>query len=132
MQTIRVLLAENGSDLTHVATPEKPMPAVERLDKMKARQIIKARSAMITDIANQAKSVALSQLDEISRAAQQGFAEHLDKEIGRLKRLQAINPNVRDDEIQALMTMKQEGLSALEMLSLVPDSIRVLVCVKPE
>ncbi len=60
------------------------------------------------------------------------FGEYMDKEIGRLTRLQAINPNVRDDEIIALTKRKEQGLSALANLSLVPDSIRVLVVVSPE
>ena len=44
----------------------------------------------------------------------------------------AFNPNVRDDEIVALAKRKEQGLAALANLSLVPDSIRVLVVVSPD
>ncbi|WP_066801224.1 RNA polymerase-associated protein RapA [Moraxella oblonga] len=130
-QIIRVLLAENGSDLTNIATTDKLLPLIERLEKAKARQVIKARQTIISELAQQAKTLAGGQLADIGQSASMQFGDYLDKEISRLTRLQAINPNVRDDEIQALHDMKQEGISAFAHLSLVPDSIRVLVAVKP-
>ena len=131
-QIIRVLLAENGNDLTKVATPDKLLPIIDRLDKAKARQVVKARHEVIGNITALAKTKATDELSAISTSAQSQFADHLDKEIGRLQRLQAINPNVRDDEIAQLIEMKEQGLTALANLSLVPDSIRVLICVKPD
>lgn len=130
-QVIRVLIAENGSDLTNVATTEKLLPLIERLDKTKARQVIKARQTLISELSKRAKSLAGGQLADIGQLASSQFGEYMDKEIGRLQRLQAINPNVRDDEIKALYDMKTQGLSAFSHLSLVPDSVRVLVAVKP-
>ena len=127
-----MLLAENGNDLTKVATSDKLLPIIARLDKTKARQAIKARHEIISNITTLAKSKATDELSAISASAQSQFADHLDKEIGRLQRLQAINPNVRDDEIQTLIKMKEQGLSALAQLSLVPDSVRILICVKPD
>lgn len=40
-------------------------------------------------------------------------------------------PNVRDAEINQLKRLQEQGLHALGHLSLIPDSIRVLVAVKP-
>ncbi len=131
-QTLRVLLAENGNDLTKIATPDKLIPIIDRLDKAKARQVIKARQENISQMTSLAKNKANMELPAISDVAQNQFAEHLDKEIGRLQRLQLINLNVRDDEIVALIKMKEQGMSALANLSLVPDSIRVLICIKPK
>lgn len=131
-QILRVFLSERGDDLTKVATTDKIMPLIDRLDKPRARQIIKARAAVIDARAQDAKARATAQLDEISAQAMSAFGEYMDKEIGRLTRLQAINPNVRDDEIVALVKRKEQGLAALANLSLVPDSIRVLVVVSPD
>lgn len=130
-QVLRVFLTERGDDLTKVATSDKIMPIIERLDKARARQVVKARAALIEAQANKAKDVAQAQLSDISAQAMTQFSDYLNKEISRLKRLQAINPNVRDDEILALQKMLDQGILALGNLSLVPDSIRVLVCVKP-
>lgn len=130
-QVVRVVLAEGGQDLSKVATPHKLLPMIEYLDKATARQIVKARTHVISDLAERAKATATAQLSTISEQACQQFGDYLDKEISRLTRLQAVNPNVRDDEITTLQKMKEQGLLALTTLSLVPDSIRVLVCIKP-
>lgn len=130
-QVVRVLLSERGDDLTAIASAEKLTPLVERLDKARARQVTKVRADVIGKQVNHAKQVATAQLDDISKQAMTQFGEYLNKEIGRLQRLQAVNPNVRDDEIIALQNMLSQGLEALQNLSLVPDSVRVLVAVKP-
>lgn len=131
-QSLRVFLSERGDDLSKVASSEKILPLIDRLDKARARQVTKARAQVIDARAYDAKQLATAQLDEISDQAKVQFAEHLDREIGRLQRLQAINPNVRDDEILSLVKLKEQGLAALSHLSLVPDSIRVLVVVQPD
>lgn len=130
-QLIRIVLAEGGKNLSQFATPDKLLPLIERLDKAKARQVVKARSQVIETLSSQAKTLASQQLTTIGQQASEQFGAYFNKEIGRMQRLQNINPNVRDDEILALQKMQQQGLSALANLSLVPDSIRVLVCVKP-
>ena len=126
-----MLLTEGGKDLSNVATADKLNQLIERLDKTKARQVVKAKTDVINALFEQAKTTANHELAEIGQIASQNFGEYLDKEIGRLTRLQAVNPNVRDDEIAALQKMKDTGLSALTQLSLVSDCIRILVCVKP-
>lgn len=131
-QSLRIFLSERGDDLSQIASSEKILPLIERLEKAKARQVAKVRAGVIEQRALDAKNLAEAHLKQISEQAMVQFGEHLDKEIGRLQRLQQINPNVRDDEISALKQLKQQGLNALNSLCLVPDSIRVLVAVQPE
>ncbi len=131
-QSLRVFLSERGDDISKAATPDKLLPMIDRLDKGRARQVAKVRSQIISDRAAEAKDIATAQLSDISAQAIISYTEYMDKEIGRLKRLQAVNPNVRDDEIEALENTKSQGLAALNNLSLVPDSIRVLVTVQPD
>lgn len=131
-QSLRVFLTERGDDLSKVASSEKILPLIERLDKARARQVTKARTSVIDSQTQKAKELAQAQLADISTQACTLFAEHFDKEISRLTRLQTVNPNVRDDEIQSLVKLKEQGVQALTQLSLVPDSIRVLVTVQPD
>lgn len=131
-QSLRVFLSERGDDLSQVATSEKILPLIDRLDKGRARQVAKARAGVIDARTQDAKRIAGMQLDQISTQAKTAFGDYMNKEIGRLVRLQAVNPNVRDDEILALEQRKSQGLQALDSLSLVPDSIRVLVTVAPD
>lgn len=130
-QVLRVLLTETGDDLSAVASADKLIPLIERLDKQKARQVVKARANAIATRYEQAQGIAKEELANIASLAKESFAAFFDKEIARLRRLQAINPSIRDDEIQGLEVQKNQGLYALEHLALVCDSLRVLVTVKP-
>ena len=51
----------------------------------------------------------------------------MDEEIARLSALQAINPSVRDEEIDTLRAYKDQGLSMLSKAGLRLEAIRVLV-----
>ncbi|MBO1530710.1 RNA polymerase-associated protein RapA [Psychrobacter sp. F1192] len=130
-QMIRVFISEQGSDLSARISSEMIMPHIERLDKNRARQVVKARSGVIEQRYYEAEEIARAQLDEIGQQANERFSQQWSREIRRLKHLQTINPNVRPEEVERLEQLKAQGEQALCNLSLVPDSIRVLVSVKP-
>lgn len=130
-QLIRVFISEQGSDLSARISSEMIMPHIERLDKNRARQVIKVRGDVIEQRYYEAEEIARQQLAEIGEQANDRFSQQWSREIKRLKHLQTINPNVRSEEIERLEQLKAQGEQALANLSLVPDSIRVLVSVKP-
>lgn len=130
-QVLRVFLGEQGSDLSERITADMILPHIERLDKNRARQVVKVRSEVIESRYYDAEAIAQSKLDDISTQALARFSQVWQREISRLKQLQLVNPNVRDEEIERLEMLKSQGEQALSNLSLVPDSIRVLVAVKP-
>ena len=107
------------------------MPHIERLDKNRARQVIKARGVVIEQRYHEAEEIARAQLSDIGTQANARFSQQWSREIKRLKHLRTINPNVRPEEIERLEQLQAQGEKALASLSLVPDSIRVLVAVKP-
>lgn len=49
------------------------------------------------------------------------------KSLARLLALQAVNPSVRDSEINALRKQREDGLAMLEKAALRLEAIRVLV-----
>ncbi|NRD70791.1 RNA polymerase-associated protein RapA [Psychrobacter okhotskensis] len=130
-QNIRVFISEQGSDLSARISADMIMPHIERLDKNRARQVIKVRGDVIEQRYYEAEDIARQQLAEIGEQASARFSQQWSREIKRLKHLQTINPNVRPAEIERLEQLKAQGEQALSNLSLVPDSIRVLVAVKP-
>jgi len=130
-QNIRVFISEQGNDLSARISAEMIMPHIERLDKNRARQVIKVRGDVIEQRYYEAEDIARQQLAEIGEQASARFSQQWSREIKRLKHLQTINPNVRPAEIERLEQLKAQGEQALGNLSLVPDSIRVLVAVKP-
>ncbi|WP_131669329.1 RNA polymerase-associated protein RapA [Psychrobacter pygoscelis] len=131
VQNLRVFISEQGGDLSDRISADMIMPHIERLDKNRARQVVKVRSEVIEARYHDAKKIAQGKLDSIGTEARTRFSQQWQREIGRLKHLHSINPNVRPEEIERLESLKAQGEQALEQLSLVPDSIRVLVAVKP-
>ena len=130
-QHIRVFISEQGSDLSERISSEMIMPHIERLDKNRARQVVKVRGEVIESRYQDAERLAQAQLADIGNTANERFSQQWSREIKRLQHLQSINPNVRPEEIERLEQLKAQGEQALGQLSLVPDSIRVLVAVKP-
>lgn len=131
MQNIRVFISEQGQDLSERISSEMIAPYITHLDKNRARQVVKMRAALIEDRYHDSEQLAKAKLAAISEQAKDRFSQQWQREIDRLRHLQAINPNVRDSEIERLETLKAQGEQALDNLSLIPDSIRVLVAVKP-
>lgn len=131
MQNIRVFISEQGQDLSERISSEMIAPYITHLDKNRARQVVKMRAALIEDRYHDSEQLAKEKLAAISEQAKDRFSQQWQREIDRLRHLQAINPNVRDSEIERLETLKAQGEQALDNLSLIPDSIRVLVAVKP-
>ncbi len=130
-QNIRVFMSEQGSDLSSRISSEMIMPHIERLDNNRARQVIKARGDIIEQRYHEAEDIARSQLSDLGAQASGRFSQQWSREIKRLKHLQTINPNVRPSEIERLEQLQAQGEQALANLLLVPDSIRILVAVKP-
>lgn len=126
-QLIRVLISEKGQDLSQKISPDMLEPSIKRLDKTRARQVIKARKDSITDGFYKAQAIAEQQIGSFSEVASARFAKLLDHEIERLQVLKKVNSSVRSDEIAKLEQHKSQGLEVLQRLSLVPDALRLLV-----
>ena len=59
--------------------------------------------------------------------AQRRLTAEADEELARLTALQAVNPTVRDTEIDALRAQRAQGLAMLDKAALRLEAIRVLV-----
>ncbi len=130
-QLIRVLLSENGQDLSEKVTSHVLQPYIHHLDNHNARQVIKARREVIEARYQQALEFAKAQIATIGEEAQQHYQHRWQREIDRLNYLKQHNPSIRVDEIERMEKLQQEGLSLLKHVSVTPEAIRVLVAVKP-
>lgn len=129
-QLVRVLLNEKGQDLSAKINSAILQPHVHRLDMNNARQVIKLRRDVIEERYKQAEQLAKAQVAEFSEKARQRYNDRLQQEIDRLTYLKEHNPSIREDELERLQVQQAEGVALLTQLSLVPDSIRVLVAMK--
>ncbi len=129
-QLIRVLLNEQGQDLSAKINSAMLHPFVHRLDMNNARQVIKLRREVIEARYKEAEQLAKVQIKEFSEKARKRYNDRLQQEIDRLTYLKAHNPSIRDDELDRLKAQQTQGVELLEHLSLVPDSIRVMVAMR--
>ena len=129
--SVRVLIGENGRDVSTKVTPNLLEPLVHRLGKTQARQVIKARRDLIVDLYEKAAAIAKERMPEITEKSLKVYEPKVTREIERLEALAQVNPSVRKDEVEAIKATRELGLERLSQLSLVPDAIRVLVCVRP-
>ncbi|RYY79137.1 MAG: RNA polymerase-associated protein RapA [Moraxellaceae bacterium] len=129
-QLIRVLLNESGQDLSAKINPAMLHPYVHRLDMNNARQVVKLRREVIEERYKQAEQLAKAQVQSFSETARKRYNDRLQQEIDRLTYLKEHNPSIREDELERLKEQQAQGVQLLQQLSLVPDSIRVMVAMK--
>ena len=130
-QLIRVLLSENGQDLSMKIEPSILKPYLHHLDSNSCRQVVKARRDVIEERYQQALNIAKAALPEMKQQAKEIYGSKWQYEIDRLSYLKQFNPSIREDEITRLQKLQKEGIGLLEGLSVTPEAIQVLVVVKP-
>ncbi|RKG37790.1 RNA polymerase-associated protein RapA [Acinetobacter rongchengensis] len=130
-QLIRVLLTENGQDITAKLDPEIIKPYLHHLDSNSCRQVVKARREVVEARYAQALDIAKGALPTLREQAKEIYGGKWQYEIDRLTYLKQFNPSIRADEIERLQKFQKEGLGLLDGLSVTPEAIQILVVVKP-
>ncbi len=125
--TIRVVLDEYGrshaSELSHDAIQRLRHP----VNTDTANRIVRAKEQTLRGLIKQCEKQARTRAPEILASAHQRSRQTLDKEINRLRALQRVNPNVRDEEIHFFEQQQIVLDRLLESASLRLDAIRVIV-----
>lgn len=127
---VRVLLSEKGQNLTERLGSAMLQPYLQRIDGMTGRQVVRHRRDDIERVYRQAEQLAQSQLPDIAAQAQARFEQRVNQELSRLLELQQQGSSVRQDEIDRLQCLQQQGRDRLGHLALVPDALRVMITVK--
>lgn len=96
------------------------------------RQALFALAAQGVDLAvahagvDRAQGDQARHIERVAEAKRRLIAE-LDEELARLVALQAVNPSVRDSEINALREQREQSLAMFDKAALRLEAIRVLV-----
>ncbi|MDO4223168.1 MAG: RNA polymerase-associated protein RapA, partial [Acinetobacter sp.] len=114
---IRVLLNENGQDLSEKVQSHMLKPCLTHLDQSSCRQVVKARREVIEARYAQALSIAEQLLPSIKEQSQQHYHKRWQYEIDRLQHLKQHNPSIRQAEIEQLLKLQKEGLEALQQMT---------------
>lgn len=108
-QLVRVLLSENGRDLSEKIDPSILKPYLHHLDGNSCRQVVKARREVIDARYKQALDIARVALPELKQQAKEIYGSKWQYEIDRLSYLKQFNPSIRQDEIERLQNCKEKA-----------------------
>ena len=124
---LRVVTDAQGRDLGKVLSHETLNSDIGAVDAEAAAQIIHSQSAVLKDILQQANRLAETHSVSVVESALQKTRDSLSGEINRLKALQQVNPNVRDDEIEYFEQQWEALNEAIDQARPRLDAVRVVV-----
>ncbi|MBC3270983.1 RNA polymerase-associated protein RapA [Pseudomonas sp. SWRI81] len=124
---LRCLLDANGNDLSPRVSFETLNDQLESVPRASANKFIQAQRDQLTPRINAGEDKIAPRHAERVAEARRRLAADTDEELARLTALQAVNPSVRDSELEALRTQREQGLAMLDKAALRLEAIRVLV-----
>ncbi len=125
--TIRVVLDERGGNHGDRLTHDAINQAAVGVDLNTAVQIVRAKREMLKALLQRCEQQAQQLAPAIFQAAHAGTEDILMREINRLKALQQVNPNVRDEEIGFYQQQLQALSQLIDATRLRLDALRVIV-----
>lgn len=124
---LRCLLDTNGNDLASRVAFETLNDQLESVPRASANKFVQAqRDVLAKRISGGEAKIMPSHVERVAEA-QRRLAAEADEELARLTALKAVNPSVRDSEIEALRKQREDGLAMLDKAALRLEAIRVLV-----
>ncbi len=125
--TIRVVMDERGNDHNEKMAHDAINQASNAVDTNTAIQVVRAKHKVLKDLLASCEQRAQQQAPAIFKQAHAQAEAILMREINRLKALQQVNPNVRDDEIIFFDQQLQALTQLIDATRLRLDALRVIV-----
>jgi ATP-dependent helicase HepA len=124
---LRCLLDANGNDLAAKVGFETLNDQLESVPRASANKFVQAQRDVLAKQINDAEAKVMPRHVERVADAKRRLIAELDEELARLVALQAVNPSVRDSEINALREQREQSLAMFDKAALRLEAIRVLV-----
>ncbi|HGA2317578.1 TPA: RNA polymerase-associated protein RapA [Pseudomonas putida] len=124
---LRCLLDANGNDLASRVAFETLNDQLESVPRASANKFVQAQRDVLAKRISGGEAKVMPVHVERVAEAQRRLAAEADEELARLTALQAVNPSVRDSEIDALRKQREQGMAMLDKAALRLEAIRVLV-----
>ena len=124
---IRVLLDKAGNNLAENVAFDAFNNQLSAVGRQTGSKLANALQAAIHPLITKANELAGAELVGLKAAAQEKMQTSLNEEQGRLEALKAINPNIRDEEIQVFDKQKAQLDEFIEKAQLKLDAIRLIV-----
>lgn len=124
---LRCLLDANGNDLAAKVNFETLNDQLESVPRASANKFVQAQRDVLSKQFGAAEAKIAPRHEARVEEARRRLGAELDEELARLTALQAVNPSVRDSELDALRQQREEGLAFLAKAALRLEAIRILV-----
>jgi ATP-dependent helicase HepA len=124
---VRLLIDSRGADLSNQYSVEQLQGLPVNLGKQTIVQIISSQQNKLRQMLSQAEHLAEQQLAPFVMAAIDTMETELNDELQRLNALQQVNPNVRQEEIDALQEQQHQLKQYMQTARLHQDAIRLII-----
>lgn len=124
---VRILLDNKGNDMASQVSFAGLEKQLKPVNKQMANKIAKMARGDIEKLIAFSEEKVVSQAQALIEQAKQNADHTLGAELHRLTSLQAVNKNIRADEIQALEQLREASLKHLDQANWRLDSLRVIV-----
>ncbi|MFB0975564.1 MAG: RNA polymerase-associated protein RapA, partial [Tolumonas sp.] len=123
----RLLLDINGSNVGEQVGFEQFHRQLMPINRQLASKLVATSQSVIHELIGRAEQIAHPRMEQIVAEARHTMQHTLNAELSRLEQLKAINPSVRDSELEHLQSLQQELNHLLNQTQLKLDAIRFVV-----
>ncbi|WP_150539959.1 RNA polymerase-associated protein RapA [Actinobacillus vicugnae] len=124
---VRILLDNKGNDMAAQVSFAGLEKQLKPVNKQMANKIAKMAQADIKKLISVSEQAISAKLSALIEKASQAADSTLSAELHRLTSLQAVNKNIRADEIAVLEQQRLESLKQIALANWRLDSLRVIV-----
>lgn len=124
---IRYLIAPSLNDVTSKLPYDSMTEYTVKVPKSTYKQIMDSQADGIKKMLERGKELANAELGGLISDAKQRMHSELGEEINRLTALQKVNNNIRDEEIQFLVSQRDQLEAILDQTRIRLDAVRVII-----
>ncbi|TKB46929.1 RNA polymerase-associated protein RapA [Thalassotalea mangrovi] len=124
---IRLLLDKNGNDLAAKVNEAGFDQQLKPVKKQTGMQLVKALRGLIPPLVDKAEMLCKQQVSGLKQQAMTKMQQSLQDEHARLQDLAAVNPNVRQSELEFILAQQQQLAHYIEHAQLKFEAIRLIV-----
>lgn len=126
-QPLRLLFDVNGKNLSDIVNHASLNQIARKLKMQVARPIVEQVRDQIDKMLGYASAEAESRLPQMVETARIEMKQSLGEELKRLKSLQAVNPNIRDEEIAFLQQQIDASSEYINKAKLQLQGVRLII-----
>ncbi|WP_194429429.1 RNA polymerase-associated protein RapA [Klebsiella pneumoniae] len=124
---VRMLLDKNGNNLAAQVEFESFNRQLSAVNRHTGSKLVNAVQQDVHAILQQGEAQIAKAAQGLIDAARNEADEKLTAELSRLEALKAVNPNIRDDELAAIESNRQQVMDALAQAGWRLDALRLIV-----